>query len=214
MAVYLDSAVLEEARRAKELGWVYGVTTNPSLMAKADGSPEATLEALAGLDFHQVYYQLVSVTLDDMRAEAEKARRIVRSGLVLKIAPTDTGFRFVARYGTEFPCCVTAIFDPAQALVAREAGAKYIAVYVNRATKQLGDGLALVRELGNVLAGSRTKILAASLKSTKEAVDSVVAGAHHITVPFELLVKLPAHPLSAKTIEQFNAEGIGIHLDS
>ena len=116
--------------------------------------------------------------------------------------------------GSEFPCCVTAIFDPAQALVAREAGARYIAVYVNRATKQLGDGLALVGELAKVLAGSQTEILAASLKSTKEAVDSFLAGAQHITVPLELLVSFSTHPLSMQTVEQFNAEGVGIRSKS
>jgi len=214
MAIYLDSAKLDEARQAKELGWVYGVTTNPSLMAKAGVEPKVVLKGLAELEFHQVYYQLVSQTLEDMLAEAHKAAEIVKSELILKIAPTENGFRFVAKYGNEIPCCVTAIFDPAQALVAREAGARYIAVYVNRATKQLGDGPALVRELANVLAGSQTEILAASLKSTKEAVDAFVAGAQHITVPFDLLMSLSTHPLSAQTVEQFNADGVGNHLKS
>jgi transaldolase len=214
MAIYLDSAKLNEARQAKDLGWVYGITTNPTLMAKAGIEPEVVLQELAGLAFHQVYYQLVSSNLNAMKDEAQKAHEIVEHGLILKIAPTENGFRFVAKYGNEFPCCVTAIFDPAQALVAREAGARYIAVYVNRAAKQLGDGLALVRELANVLAGSQTEILAASLKSTKEAVDAFVAGAQHITVPFDLLMSLSTHPLSVQTLEQFNADGVGIHLKS
>jgi transaldolase len=214
MAIYLDSAKLDEARQAKDLGWVSGVTTNPTLMAKAGVAPEEVLKGLAELAFHQVYYQLVSQNLDEMLTEARKAAEIVKRGLILKIAPTETGFRFAAQHANEFPCCVTAIFDPAQALVAREAGARYIAVYVNRATKQLGDGLALVRELANVLAGSQTEILAASLKSTKEAVDSLLAGAQHITVPFELLTSLSNHPLSVQTVEQFNAEGVGIRSKS
>jgi transaldolase len=74
----------------------------------------------------------------------------------------------------------------------------------------LGDGLALVGELAKVLAGSQTEILAASLKSTKEAVDSLLAGAQHMTVPFDLLTSLSNHPLSVQTVEQFNAEGVGI----
>ena len=214
MAIYLDSAKLNEARQAKDLGWVYGVTTNPSLMAKAGVEPEIVLRGLAELKFHQVYYQLVSRDLEDMLLEARKASEIVKSGLILKIAPIENGFRFVAKHGKEFPCCVTAIFDPAQALVAREAGARYIAFYVNRATKQLGDGLSLVGELAKVLAGSRTEIVAASLKSTKEAVDAFLAGAQHITVPFDLLASLSTNPLSAQTVEQFNAEGVGIRLKS
>jgi len=214
MAIYLDSAKLDEARQAKEFGWVYGVTTNPSLMAKAGVEPEDVLKGLAKLDFYQVYYQLVSQDLEDMLIEAHKAGEIVKNGLILKIAPTVNGFRFVAKHGNEFPCCVTAVFDPAQALIAREAGARYIAVYVNRATKQLGDGLGLVGELAKVLAGSQTEILAASLKSTKEAVDAFLAGAQHITIPFDLLVDLSTHLLSVQTVEQFNAEGVGIRLKS
>ena len=214
MAIYLDSAIIEEARQTKKLGWAYGVTTNPTLMAKAGVTPEVVLRELAALELHQVYYQLVSQNMEDMLIEARIAAEIVKNGLICKIAPTENGFRFVAKYGNEIPCCVTAIFDPAQALVAREAGARYIAVYVNRATKQLGDGPALVRDLAQVLAGSQTEIVAASLKSTKEAVDAFVAGAQHLTVPFDVLMGLSTHPLSEQTIEQFNAEGIGLRLKS
>jgi len=214
MAIYLDSANLDEARQAKDLGWVFGVTTNPSLMAKAGVEPEVVLKELAVLEFHQVYYQLVSQNVEDMLIEARKAVEIVKTGLILKIAPTENGFRFVAKHANEFPCCVTAIFNPAQALIAREAGARYVAVYVNRAIKQLGDGLGLVEKLAKVLAGSQTEILAASLKSTKEAVDAFLAGAQHITVPFDLLASLSTDPLSAQTIEQFNSDGAGIRLKS
>ena len=210
MAIYLDSAKLEEARQAKDFGWVYGVTTNPSLMAKVRMPAEVTLKALAQLNFRQVFYQLVSQDSDAMLLEACEATGLVKHGLILKIPPTENGFRFVAQHGDAFSCCVTAIFDPVQALVAREAGARYIAVYVNRATKQLGDGLALVEDLARILAGSRTEILAASLKSAKEAVGAFRAGAQHITVPYDLLSSLSNHPLSTETVEQFNAEGVGI----
>ncbi len=210
MAIYLDSAKLEEARQAKDFGWVYGVTTNPSLMAKVRMPAEVTLKALAQLNFRQVFYQLVSQDSDAMLVEACEATGLVKHGLILKIPPTENGFRFVAQHGDTFPCCVTAIFDPVQALVAREAGARYIAVYVNRATKQLGDGLGLVEDLARILTGSRTEILAASLKSAKEAVGALRAGAQHITVPYDLLSSLSNHPLSTETVEQFNAEGVGI----
>jgi transaldolase len=210
MAIYLDSAKLDEARQAKEFGWVYGVTTNPSLMARVRMPAEVTLKALGQLNFHQVFYQLVSQDLAAMLVEACEAAGLVKHGLILKIPPTENGFRFVAQHGETFPCCLTAIFDPAQALVAREAGARYIAVYVNRATKQLGDGLALVEDLAKVLTGSRTEILAASLKSTKEVVGAFRAGAQHITLPYDLLSSLSNHPLSTETVEQFNEEGVGI----
>lgn len=214
MAIYLDSANLDEARQASNFGWVRGVTTNPSLMANSGEEPETILAGMGELGFHQIYYQLVSQNLDDMLTEAYKACGIVRDGLVLKVAPTEAGFRFVAKYGSELLCCVTAVFNPMQALIAREVGARYVAVYVNRATKQMGDGLALVGEVVKTLAGSQTEIVAASLKSTKEAVAALLTGAQHITVPFEVLANLNTHPLSVQTIEQFAAEGVGIRLKS
>jgi transaldolase len=214
MAIYLDSAILEEACRARELGWLHGVTTNPTLMAKAGVDPETILSRLSELGFHQVYYQLVSQTPDKMLAEAHKANGIVREGLVLKVAPTEVGFRFVSDHRSKFTCCVTAVFSPAQALIAREAGARYIALYVNRATKQFGDGPALVRDVAKVLSGSQTEIVAASLKSAEETMAAFVAGAQHLTVPFDVLANLYVHPLSTKTLEQFAEQGIGITLKS
>jgi transaldolase len=214
MSIYLDSAILEEARRARELGWVHGVTTNPTLMAKAGLDPEVVLSKLSELGFLQIYYQLgVSQSPDEMLAEALKANEIIRDGLVLKVAPTEVGFRFVSDHGSKFSCCVTAVFSPAQALIAREAGARYIAVYVNRATKQMGNGLGLVSDVAKVLAGSRVEILAASLKSVEETLAAFLAGAQHLTVPFDVLANLPVHPLSTKTLEEFAKQGIGITLE-
>lgn len=210
MAIYLDSADLEDARRARGLGWVRGITTNPALLAKAGGDPAAVLAQLNELGFPEFYYQLVSEDTDSMRREAEAARIMIPHGLVLKIAPTLNGFGFVARHGSEFPCCVTAIFNPSQALVAREAGAHSIAVYVNRATRQMGDGPGLVREAARILDGSRTVILAASLKSASEAVEALLAGAAHITAPLGVLLDLHTHPLSVETLRQFALEGTGL----
>ena len=124
MKLYLNSCEPAEIREIAQWGILDGVTTNPSLMTKAGIDPEAVLRGLAELEFHQVYYQLVSRDLDSMLLEAREATEFVKNGLILKIAPTQEGFRFVAKYGNKFPCCVTAIFDPAQALVAREAGAQ------------------------------------------------------------------------------------------
>src|SRR5512133_3478198 len=105
MAIYLDSAKLDEAQQAKDFGWVYGVTTDSFLMAKAGVNPEVVLRRLAELEFDQVYYQLVSRGLESMLLEALVATGLVKNGLILKIAPTQEGSRFVAKYGNDFPCC-------------------------------------------------------------------------------------------------------------
>jgi transaldolase len=213
MAIFIDSADENEVKLAREFGWVQGVTTNPILLAQTGLPPVDVIKRLSGYSFKHFFYQLVSTSLDDLVDEAKEVYSIVGPGLVLKVAPSAVGFRFVSTSGSRYACCVTAIYSPAQALVAREAGARYLAVYVNRATHLLGDGIGLVRSLADVLDGSQTEIVAASLKSVEEAVSASVAGAQHITVPFQVLRDLPVNPLSEKTMQSFEMEGVGIKLE-
>jgi transaldolase len=212
MTIFIDSAIFQEAQAAKSLGWVRGVTTNPLLMAKTGDEARIVLAKLASLEIGPVFYQLVSPTLDDMFKEMELAAKIVGPALVLKVPPTRTGFQFVSQC-TDHPCCVTAVYSPAQALIARETRARYVAVYVNRATRLMGDGFRLVREVAEILKHSRTEIIAASIKSSEEAYLSLAAGAHHLTLPYEVLTGLITHPLSEQTIAEFQAHGVGIILE-
>ena len=107
---------------------------------------------------------------------------------------------------------MTAVYSPAQALIASEVKARFVAVYVNRATRLMGDGLKLVRDVAEILKHSETKIIAASIKSAKEACAALSAGAHHLTLPYEVLMGLIAHPLTEQTIAEFQARGIGLTL--
>lgn len=209
MAIYIDSAIIEDVAAARSLGWVRGVTTNPVLLAKAGSKARDVLSGLAHLNMASLFYQLVTPTLDGMFEEVQLAANTVGSSLVLKVPPTEDGFRFVAKC-REYPCCVTAVFSPAQALIASEVKARYVAVYVNRATRLMGDGLKLVREVAEILKHSSTEIIAASLKSTEEACAALLAGAHHLTLPYEVLTGLISHPLTEQTIAEFQATGIGL----
>ena len=210
MSIYIDSAILKEVEAAQSLGWVRGVTTNPILLARAGADPGEVLSALAQLKFEQLFYQLVSPTLESMYLEAKLIAKIAGNTLVLKLPPNQTGFQFTSRYGNQFLCCVTAVYSPAQALVAREAGARYVAVYVNRATRLMGNGYQLVEDVTNMLRGSQTELIAASIKSSEEACLSVLAGAQHLTLPFSVLTGLMSHPLSEETLAEFRAEGTGV----
>ena len=97
MAIYLDSAILKEAEAARSLGWVRGVTTNPVLLAKAGGEARTALESLARLEMKELFYQLVSPTLDGMQKEMEQASKIIGPALVLKVPPTQIGFQFASQ---------------------------------------------------------------------------------------------------------------------
>lgn len=209
MAIFIDSAILNEVEVARSLGWVRGVTTNPALLAKAASETQNVLASLARLEMGPLFYQLVSPTLDGMYKEMELAGKVVGPALVLKVPPTQVGFQFVNQC-LDVPCCVTAIYSPAQALVACESNARYVAVYVNRATRLTGDGLRLVREVAEILKQSRTEIIAASVKSSEEVCTSLSAGAHHLTLPYEVIMSLMVHPLTAQTLAEFQAIGVGL----
>ncbi|MGF1487444.1 MAG: transaldolase family protein [Prochloraceae cyanobacterium] len=210
--IYLDSAVIDEAIAAINLGWVKGITTNPTLLAKSDLSPTETLKKLAAICPGELYYQLTAKDLDSAIAEGRKAFEIIGEKTVLKVPATKIGFTAVAQLSPDIPCAVTAIYSASQAAISREAGAKYAIAYVNRATRLLGDGLALVRDMSAVLKGSNTEILAASLKSPQEAAAAFMAGASHITVPLNILEQMTTHELSEQTVADFSKNGAGIDI--
>ncbi len=208
--IYLDSAILKEAEIAVKYGWIKGITTNPTLLSKSDLYPEETLQKLAILSPGELYYQLTATDAETMINEGKKAYQLIGEKTVLKIPATTVGFQVTATLSPDIPCAVTAIYSSAQTAIAKEAGAKYAIAYVNRATRLLGDGLALVRDMAKLLEGSDTEILAASLKSPQEAAEALQAGAHHLTVPLEILNAMTTHELSEKTVVEFNEKGQGI----
>jgi transaldolase len=208
--IYLDSAIATEATQAMSWGWVKGITTNPTLLAKSEFAPDVTLKTLAEISNGELYYQLTSQNLDEMLREAYLARNLIGDKLVLKIPATFTGFAALGKLSAEITCSVTAIYHPTQALIAAEGGAKYAIAYVNRATKLLGDGCSLVKSMQAILQGSKTTILAASLKSADEIAQAILAGANHITVPFALLQIMANQELSEQTVLEFNQLGKGL----
>jgi transaldolase len=209
--LYLDSALISEAKIAQSWGWVKGITTNPTLLAKSKLSPQETLRQLAAITEGELYYQLTAQNRENMILEGQQAFEIIGEKTVLKVPATATGFEVVAHLSSAIPCSVTAIYSPVQAAIAKEAGAKYAITYVNRATRLLGDGLKLVQEMATILQGSGVEILAASLKSPAEAAAALQAGAHHLTLPYDILQAMTTHELSEQTIEEFKEKGIGIY---
>ncbi|MGF1590907.1 MAG: transaldolase family protein [Pleurocapsa sp.] len=210
--IYLDSASINEAKAAVAMGWIAGITTNPTLLNQSDLSPEECLKQLSDISPGELYYQLCATDFEEMVTEGNKAAELIGDQIVLKIPATELGFRVTAHLSPKIACSVTAIYSPAQAAIASEAGAKYAIAYVNRATRLLGDGLALVQEMSSLLKNSQTEILAASIKSPKEAADTLQAGAHHLTVPLNILQAMTTHELSETTLAQFSRQGIGISI--
>jgi transaldolase len=210
MAFYLDSARVEDARVARELGWVRGITTNPTLLGQSELTPEETLRTLASTLPGEICYQLTAPDLEGMLGEGWAASRILGEQTVLKVPATPVGFQAVSQLSPHISCAVTAIFSPAQSLVAAATGARYIIPYVNRSTRLLGNGPALVREMAHALSGTPTQILAASIKSPEEAVAAHKAGAHHLSLPLEVLLAMIGHELTGASVSEFASRGVGI----
>jgi transaldolase len=193
------------------LGWVGGITTNPTLMARCEDEPVAVVRRLCEVSPGPVFYQVTGSSLAAREEEGRRFHALDPDKVVLKIPATTENMALVVRLTPEVPCALTAVYSGAQAWVGCEAGARYIIPYVNRATRLQGDGLGLVTEVVQTLeaVGSEAEVLAASIKSPEEAVATLLAGARHLTMPLELILRLGDHPLSDAAVAEFNRAGRG-----
>ena len=210
MQLLLDSAIIEEARQAAEWGWLSGATTNPTLLAASTLPPAKTLKKLKRLFKGPIFYQLTGLSLETMTEEASLAADILGSQLVLKIPATDLGFQAAARLSKNYICAITSLFTPAQALVAHASGARYALYYHNRAKRLLKNGSRLASQLVEVLAGTGTQVVAASLKTPDELVEARQAGVSILSAKFEVLAQLPLNEFSQAALDAFPASGTGL----
>ncbi len=205
MAIFVDSAVVDEVREAIETGLVAGVTTNPILVARVGRPAYDIIVDMCSISPGPVFHQLAGNTPEAMEAEARRFLDISPEQIVFKITATLESLKVAARLSRRARCAITGVFSPAQGYLAVEAGAKYVIPYVSRATRLMGDGIALVNALSEVVAasGRDAEVLAASLKTPDEVVASLNAGARHVTLPFSIIKDMAEHPLSLAAIEEF-----------
>lgn len=206
MSLYLDSALAEDARKAFSTGLVKGITTNPKLVAQARRPAREVIQELCELSTGIVFHQLTAETPSGREKEAEQMANLHPGRVGLKIPCTYENLSLAARLVSRgYIVGTTAIFSPQQVYLACQAGAQYILPYINRSTRLLGDGIALVHQMRAVIDAeqSATQIIAASIKSPDEAISTLLAGAHHLTLPLSLIERMAEHPLSAQAIEEF-----------
>ena len=207
MTILLDSASLEDAAHAAALAFIRGITTNPALMAKETGEPIAHLERLLGaFPAGPVCYQPTRTPAAEMEREAREALALDPARVIAKLPATLEAVTLAARLHDEgFRCALTAVYSPAQALLAHEAGCAWIIPYVDRAARHSAGHV--VEELSAVLErlGSETRVLAASLKTSQQVVDAILDGADDVTAPLDVLRALPAHPLTQSAVQEFAA---------
>ena len=206
MSLYLDSAFADDARLAFSTGLVKGITTNPSLVAKTGRPSKEVVAELCDLSTGIVFHQLTKTESTGQKNEAIQMGAIRPGRVGFKVPCTYENLSLAAELvGMGYIIGITAIFSTAQVYLACQAGAQFILPYINRSTRLLGDGISLVRQMRAVIDAeqSNTQIIAASIKTPDEAISTLLAGAHHLTLPISLIETMGNHPLSDKTIEEF-----------
>jgi transaldolase len=207
MAILLDSASLDDAAAAAKLGFVRGITTNPALMARETREPLAHLARLLEV-FPEgpICYQPTSSTPEAMEEQARAAAALAPDRVVAKLPATLEAITLAtALHADGIDSALTAVYSPAQALLAHEAGCLWVIPYVDRAARHSAG--AVVMEQAAILEqlDSPTRILAASLKTAPQVVESILDGAHDITAPLDVIRGLPVHPLTESAVREFAA---------
>lgn len=207
MELYLDTADVKTVKRLARIFPLAGVTTNPSIIAAGRKPVEVVLpelrEALGGAG--RLFAQVMAPTAEGMVADAKKLRAIIND-LVVKIPVTSEGLAAIKLLKIEgIPTLGTAVYGAGQGLLAALAGAEYVAPYVNRVDAQGGDGIQTVTELQNLLNKHVpfAKILAASFKTPRQALDCLLAGCEAITLPVDVAELFISAPAVKAAVEKF-----------
>ncbi len=205
MKFFLDSANLDELRRALTWGIIDGVTTNPSLIAKEGVPIQEQLRAICDLVDGDVSAPVLTSRTREMVVEARRLVKIKRN-VVVKVPMTEEGIKAVAVLRQEdIRTNVTLCFTPGQALIAAKAGAAYVSPFYARVEDAGGSGADLIRDILKIYAnyGLQTQVLAASLRGPAHVIEAAKAGAHVATLPYKIIESLFAHPLTERGLEQF-----------
>jgi transaldolase len=202
---FLDTANLDEIRKATEWGILEGVTTNPTSIAK-EGHPIAEqIRRICDIVDGDISAEVVSTEAGAMIREGRELARIHKN-VVVKCPLIREGIKATATLSKEgIRVNVTLCFSPAQAMIAAKAGAYIISPFVGRLDDIGQNGLDLIRTITKIYKnyGFKTQVLAASLRSPTHIIESALAGADIGTMPFKVLDMLFNHPLTDKGLEQF-----------
>ena len=209
MHFFLDSADIEEIRKAAGWGVIDGVTTNPSLVAKSGGRDfHGLTREIASLVEGSVSAEVTSLDPECMVAEG-RALAAVAPNVAVKIPMGRDGMAVCSRLVREgIAVNVTLVFSPQQALLAAAAGAAYVSPFVGRLDDIGEDGIGLVGDIAELfnIHNITTEIIAASIRHPRHVVEAALAGADIATVPLAVLEKCFDHPLTASGIKKFLAD--------
>ena len=208
MKFFIDTANVEDIKKANDMGVICGVTTNPSLIAKEGKVFEEVIAEIASIVDGPISGEVKATTTDAEGMIAE-GRAKIHPNMVVKIPMTVEGLKAVKVLTAEgIKTNVTLIFNANQALLAARAGATYVSPFLGRLDDISTRGVDLISEIAQIfeVAGIDTEIIAASVRNPIHVTDCALAGADIATVPYKVIEQMTHHPLTDAGIEKFQAD--------
>ena len=208
MKLFLDTANIDEIKALNNTGFVDGVTTNPSLIAKSGRDLMETIAEICDLVDGPVSAEVTATDAETMLKEGQKLAKIA-DNVAVKVPLTEAGLlvcKALSDQGTMVN--VTLCFSTAQALLAAKAGAKFISPFVGRLDDIGSNGMGLIEEIVTIYANydMRTEVLVASVRGVQHVVDAALMGADAATVPPQVISAMFKHPLTDKGLAAFMSD--------
>ena len=208
MKIFMDTANVDEIKQYVDWGVVYGVTTNPSLIAKSGRTQAQVIPEIAALVSGPVSAEVISTECAGMVEEARKLAKIAEN-VVIKIPCIPEGLKAVKILSAEgIKTNVTLVFSMSQALLAARAGATFVSPFIGRLDDIGEDGVQLVDNIVKAfkLYGIETEVIAASIRNLEHVEKVMLTGCHIATIPTKILAQMINHPLTDKGLAQFMAD--------
>lgn len=207
--ILIDSADIKRAREIEKYYTIAGITTNPTILSKIEGSLEDKLKELKEFTYgkYEVHIQTTESEVEKIIEEAKKLRDYFGESFYIKIPVTKVGLEAIKLCSKEnIRVTATAILTAMQALAAAKNGANYVAPYVNRMENVGQDAKEAILEISNLLIDYPTEILAASFKNVKQVQDILRCGAEAVTIAPEIIEASIWHPYTDKSVFDFEKD--------
>ncbi len=205
MKLFVDTANVDEIRRANDMGIICGVTTNPSLIAKEGRDFVEVVKEITTIVNGPISAEVISLEANKMVEEALPLAGISKN-IVIKIPMCEEGLKAVKVLSAKgIKTNVTLVFSAAQALLAARAGATYVSPFLGRLDDVGSNGMILIEEIADIfkIHDISTEIIAASIRHPIHVIDAARAGCNIATVPFKVLEQMLHHPLTNSGIDRF-----------
>lgn len=211
MKFFIDTAKIEDIKKANDMGVICGVTTNPSLIAKEGRVFEEVIAEIAEIVDGPISGEVKATTIDAAgMIEEGKAIAAIHPNMVVKIPMTVEGLKAVkALTALGIKTNVTLVFSANQALLAARAGATYVSPFLGRLDDISTRGTDLIAEIVTIFEAAGdidTQIIAASIRHPMHVTECALAGAHIATVPYKVIEQMVNHPLTTAGIEKFRLD--------